>query len=276
MIVYSTEKYLPHLRSMWSYCFPDTGEFIALYFSKIYKEGQTLIYLEDDVPVASLQMIPYQIKLQHEMYQAAYISGAMTHPVYRRKGYMEQLLLFAFEEMKKNNFSISFLIPQEDWLFDFYSRFGFQKAFPKVQSVQDIPRDVISDMKSFPLSNTMMDVSYLYRSLLAKKENVVLKTEQQVKNIIEDVMMDGGKIFLNPFGIAFVYYRDGKVSVRELLAETGRSRYSLLHSISDYYHVDEITLYQYIPQQQGQFYGMIKSLNDIPLPSDIYMSMMLD
>lgn len=115
------------LMQMWKCCFPeDTDYFIHFYFDNVYKSGETLVYEENGRQAASLQMIPYQLKIGDSFSSGGYISGAMTHPDYRKKGYMTQLLQASFDEMIKKGYDYTFLIPQEKWLIPVYEKNGFQ------------------------------------------------------------------------------------------------------------------------------------------------------
>jgi len=119
------------LRQLWKCCFPeDTERFISFYFDNVYANDETLVYVENNQPVASLQMIPYQIKAGDNLSWGGYISGAMTHPDYRKKGYMSQLLYASFDEMIKKGYDYTFLIPQEEWLIRVYAKYGFRLCEP--------------------------------------------------------------------------------------------------------------------------------------------------
>jgi len=210
MIIHSTEALKPKLKEMWKLCFGDSDEFIRFYFDKIYQDDNTLVLLpEDGLPAASLQILPYQIKIRNCKYDAGYISGAMTHPAYRRKRYMTQLLNVAFDEMRKQAFTFSFLIPQEDWLFDFYAQYGYEKAFPKSTQMIFPEENIIDwkqaeiyrDFKNLPVN----EVYHLYNTFLNQKENVVLKTQKQFELALEDLFIENGYfLYLKHRTFAFV------------------------------------------------------------------------
>jgi ribosomal protein S18 acetylase RimI-like enzyme len=276
MITYSNDKYLPALRKLWKLCFSDSDEFAALYFSKVYKGGETLIFLERDIVIASLQMIPYQLKIGNDVVKTSYISGAMTHPQYRNQKYMERLLLHAFDIMRMNSVVLTFLIPQDKNLIEYYAQYGFEQAFPRYAKEVAVFKDLIPAMKAYPLP-CGMDLTYLYRSLLSKKTNVFLKTERQVQLIFDDVIINQGFIYVCASGIAIGYYQDNQVIVKELLVENESARHALLVSISEKYQVDTVTIYDYTPNKNAQLAGMVKLIDEsFVLPKDIYMSMMLD
>ncbi|MDR2683648.1 MAG: GNAT family N-acetyltransferase, partial [Dysgonamonadaceae bacterium] len=114
MIQYSQDRYKPDLQALWKICFPnDSDSFIAFYFDEIYQNNETLLYLEANRPVAALQIIPYSIKTGENVRKAGYLSGIMTHPASRKRGYMDKLLRASFDEMDKKGYDYAFLIPQE-------------------------------------------------------------------------------------------------------------------------------------------------------------------
>ena len=134
MIQYSQNKYKPYLKILWKRCFPkDTDSFIDFYYDKIYKDEETLVGLKNDQPVAALQIIPYSIQMGHQIRPGGYLSGIMTHPDYRKQGYMDKLLHAAFDEMAKNRYDYAFLIPQEKGLVDMYAKYGFRLCNPNPQ-----------------------------------------------------------------------------------------------------------------------------------------------
>jgi GNAT superfamily N-acetyltransferase len=127
------------LMQMWKLCFPlDTEHFIRFYFDKVYANDETLVYAENDCPVASLQIIPYRIKTGDNFSQGGYISGAMTHPDYRKKGYMDKLMRASFDEMIKKEYDYAFLIPQEKGLIDMYAKYGFRLCDPNPSPPENI------------------------------------------------------------------------------------------------------------------------------------------
>ena len=134
MIQYSEDKYKPYLKILWKLCFPkDTAPFIDFYFDKIYKNDETLLCLENNQPVAALQIIPYLIKTANQTKSGGYLSGIMTHPDYRKQGYMNKLLQAAFDEMVKKGYDYAFLIPQEKGLINMYAKYGFRLLEPNSQ-----------------------------------------------------------------------------------------------------------------------------------------------
>jgi len=126
------------LMQLWKCCFPqDSDSFIVFYFNNVYRNEEMLVYMENEQLIASLQIIPYQIKKGYAILHGGYISGAMTHPDYRMKGYMSKLLLTSFDVMIEKGYDYAFLIPQEKGLIDMYAKYGFHLCEPNKQYIEN-------------------------------------------------------------------------------------------------------------------------------------------
>lgn len=75
----------------------------------------------ENTPVSMLFSLPCEIYRGNERYEFIYIFAAATHPDYRKKGYMEQLLK---KVQKKYNKPI-LLRPANENLINYYKKFGF-------------------------------------------------------------------------------------------------------------------------------------------------------
>ena len=289
MIKQGEDKYKEALISMWKLCFPsDTDEFIRFYFDKIYKQDETLVFIENNSPVASLQMIPYPVKIGQTIHSGGYISGAMTHPDFRRKGYMEKLLNASFSEMQKKGYYYSFLIPQESWLFDFYLKFGYEKAFPCFSdTVVAIPNEKIDSIylrdKKVRIYRSLDEVDLndfyiIYSRFLIEKPNVILKTKDQLQSILSVFFYDGGYLLANDWGFAFIFLREEKVFIKEFYYDDEEIYREFLLFIGKIEPDKKIVIQNNSRTPFLRYKGMIKNLadNNNLLPKDIYMSMMLD
>ena len=57
-----------------------------------YKDEVNRVIREDGKIISALQMIPYPMTFCDEVISTSYISGACTHPDYRKHGAMKRLL----------------------------------------------------------------------------------------------------------------------------------------------------------------------------------------
>lgn len=285
MIRFAEKKHIKSLRMMWKLCFSDTEEFISFYFNSVFKENQTLLYLIDDEPVASLQMIPYQIKIEDQIYNASYISGAMTHPNHRKNGYMRTLLYASFKEMGKIGMTFSFLIPQEQWLFGFYSDFGYINAFPiysESVDLSDFNHATNLHVQEFSNPGKWQQELYpVYFSFLIQNNNAILKTEEQFNSFLTDLFIDGGKVFyLDNQGIAFALPFKNTILIKELFYKSELIKENLFNAIYNSLHKNRAKYLVRKNDLKARNAGMIKIIDKErykgEMPQYIYMSMMLD
>ena len=100
------------VKELWKLCFPDdSDEFVNLYFSSRYTDEINSAIVERGRVVSALQRIPYPMKFMDTVIPVAYISGACTHPDFRSRGLMSQLLDEAHRRMYTDGKYLSLLIP---------------------------------------------------------------------------------------------------------------------------------------------------------------------
>lgn len=267
---------------MWNICFPqDSMRFIRFYFDKIYANNETLVYIENGQPVASLQMIPFQIKTGYTIHKAGYISGAMTHPDYRKKGIMAQLLTASFEFMRVKGYNYTFLIPQEEYLVDYYKKFGYINAFPEYFTSWRCPAEIkirrnIKIYTSFRVS--IFPVLYpIYSHYMSKKANVVLKSEMQFFKTVYDFFDGKGVLFANSAGFAFSSVEGKSIILSDFFYKNEETKTEFLQTIGAYYSTKEEIIYNAPAFPMTGYKGMIKPLNNfINTKTDIYMGRMFE
>lgn len=143
MIKLASYEDKPLVYEMWKAVFEDTDEYMDLFFTDKYKPENTLIYFENGVAAASLQMQLYYITFYGQKIPFYYLVGLCTLPQYRRRGYMEQLIDRSHQIMAERGIPLSILVPAEDWLFGFYNRYGYEQVFEKDE--ENIPIKTIFD-----------------------------------------------------------------------------------------------------------------------------------
>ncbi len=138
--------------NMWKTVFGDPDNYMELYFRTKYKNENTLIYFEEEKPVASLQMLEYDFTFWMTEIPVYYLSGVCTLPEARRKGYMDKLLVRSFEIAQERNIPMMLLVPQEEWLVGFYEKYGFAKTFDSgdeyLISLKELNKRYADDLES--------------------------------------------------------------------------------------------------------------------------------
>ena len=98
-------------------CFNDSKAFIDMYFRLRYSNKVNIAIESGEEVIAALQMLPYPMTFCGATVSTAYVSGACTHPDFRNRGVMHELLTQAFGRMFRNEVLFTTLIPAEPWLF---------------------------------------------------------------------------------------------------------------------------------------------------------------
>lgn len=284
MISFGKDKYKPALKEMWKLCFPtDTDIFIDFYFDEVYKNDETLVCFENGKPAAAFQMIPYALKNGAEISQAGYISGAMTHPDFRRKGFMKELLFASFDIMRERGFDYTFLVPQEAWLFDFYAKFGYKVFAPlslRTKHSEDLQytdnRCCIYTGSNTEQTRNDKAIYPTYSRFLSEIPQVILKTEKQFQQILRDFFDENGVLFANEQGIAFTFQEENSIVIKEFFYRNQKIKEQFLKIIRNYYSPKEIVILN-SPCKLTGLRGMIKRLDEgKPEISELYINMMLE
>lgn len=129
MIQFADDRTKQQVWEMWKTVFGDPDDFMEIYFRYMYRNDQTLLYMQGDKALASLQMLSYRFTFCGREIPVMYLSGVCTLPEARRRGYTKQLLLRCFEEARKKEVPLVLLVPQEEWLLQFYGKYGFVQTF---------------------------------------------------------------------------------------------------------------------------------------------------
>lgn len=287
MISFGEDKYKPALKEMWKLCFPaDTDIFVDFYFSEVYKNNETLIYLKNGQPAATFQMIPYSLQNGGEISQSGYISGAMTHPNFRRKGFMKALMFVSFDLMWERGFDYTFLIPQEAHLFDFYAKFGYKTVLSPENFIsryedtgRNVPYCAPCTVYRAPLSmpkTILREIYIAYSHFLSEIPRAVLKTEKQFQQILHDFFDENGVLFVGGQGIAFTFQGKNRIVIKEFFYRNQQVKDLFLKAIRDYYSQEETVILN-SPAHLSGLRGMIKQLNGgKPEISNLYINMMLE
>lgn len=197
MIQFADKDTAPLVRRMWKTCFDDTEEFMDIYFSKKYKNENTLIYFEGDIAVASLQMLPYTINFYGENIPFAYLTGLCTLPEYRKRGYMARLIDEAHRIIADRGIHLAILIPAEEWLYGFYEKYEYEQVFEK----DDTP----IPLRTILRKNNDLRIAYrVFDAIYREKDFCIQKTFADFEVIAEDFKTDDCPVKTNLSGMARV------------------------------------------------------------------------
>ncbi len=167
MIRYADDSTKQQVWDMWKTVFDDPDDYMEVYFRHKYRNEQTLLYMEGEKAVASLQMLPYQFSFCGTEIPIIYLSGVSTLPEARKKGYATQLVIRSLEEARKKEVPMILLVPQDEGLLKFYNQFGFAKTFDEGRDVlpsleeltEQFPGDMYAAYRAFDANFRLQDVT---------------------------------------------------------------------------------------------------------------------
>lgn len=199
MIQFANDTTRQLVWDMWKTVFGDPDDYMEIYFRHKYRNDQTLLYMEGNKAVASLQMLPYQFTFCGTEIPVIYLSGVCTLPEYREKGYSRQLLMKSFDIAAGRNVPIILLVPQEEWLLRFYDKLGFARTFdpgaetlPSLKELtQKYPGDLYAAYREFD-------------SLFRYKDMTVQKSFDDFRAMVEEAALFGFPPKKNLMGMARV------------------------------------------------------------------------
>lgn len=214
------------VKALWKLCFDDSEEFTEMYFRLRYNNEVNIAIESGDEVISALQMIPYPMTFCGKLIQTSYISGACTHPDYRGKGAMKELLSQSFIQMMHKKAALSTLIPAEPWLFHYYAGMGYAPIF-RYSEKEMPPRDV-SLQTDVPVKKMASEqdkaYSYFNRKMM-ERTCCIQHTPADFIAILADLDISGGAVYIaldkeEITGIAFVYPQEHGLQINELFAES--------------------------------------------------------
>lgn len=117
--------------AIWRMSFLDSDEYISNFMKMMYKDGNALVSRVDGKVVSMIFLLETQLVIKGRPYSAYYLYAAATHPDHRGCGHMSKTIRAAEILAKERGVDFIVLVPAEDWLFDYYSRFGYKTTFYK-------------------------------------------------------------------------------------------------------------------------------------------------
>ncbi len=218
------------VRELWKTVFKDSDNFLDRYFANVFRPEQTVVCTENSELKASLQLLPYTVKINENSFPAAYIFAVMTAPHERNKGYMRQMMHFAFGVLHERKIPLVLLIPQEEYLFDIYAKYGFEKGFFIEKTTETIIKNDNADY-SLPNENE----AFKFYCQFYENKNIVMLSEAQFRFAYNDILLSLGKIVAiktneKITGLCFALPQENHIKVLDLLVNDLQTREKLLQA----------------------------------------------
>lgn len=237
------------VKALWRLCFDDSQQFMDMYFELRYNNEVNIAIESGNEVIAALQTLPYPMTLCEKVIETSYISGACTHPEYRSKGVMRELLAQAHTRMLQRGVLISTLIPGEPWLFDYYTRMGYASVFGYSKKRLTLPKEILNDIVLCSGMEQNQEQVYNYlNAQMAARPNCVQHTETDFQVVLADLQLAQGKLYVATstegelVGIAMGNNKEGVMELTELLTDSKEIEMALLRYIKKEEKCKSITI----------------------------------
>ncbi len=148
----NVSEYSESLKKLWIDTFGDSEEYVSLFFDCGYAPAECFAEIVDGKAISVLYLLDGFIKTEEKFFKGRYLYAAATATEHRGKGIMAKLIREAQSYADNNNISFISLVPADEGLYGYYSRFGFEAVMKNFVSVKkDEGSKVLSD-KDFSLN----------------------------------------------------------------------------------------------------------------------------
>ena len=226
---------LQAVRELWSICFDDSEAFIELYFTTKYSDEVNKAIYDNERMISSMQLLPYPMTFCGTIIPTSYISGACTHPDFRKEGTMKQLLANSFIHMYNNGTLLCNLIPAEDWLFGYYQKFGFSTVFDysiELIDTKSLP-GTANEYEIAPYTSYQLDVHSYFDRKIKERPCCVQHPMDDFNVILSDLKISHGELYvarlnMEIVGMVFCLPGEDATYVTEIFAENPEIHNGLL------------------------------------------------
>lgn len=207
MILSADGQHKEQIISLWNGAFGDKTEDIKKYLETILK--YFFVYEEDGIVKGMLSVLPVSFSGK----KGGYIYAVTTHKDHRGQGICNKLM----EYVKKNK-SYDFLVlkPQNDELFEFYGKMGFEKVTclsKKELFVTDDSESVYHLKEMTPQEYEKARNTYFGKDIIAWDNKMLSFARDMYQGGFYAIEKAGENI-----GLAFLYKDENVLVIKELLS----------------------------------------------------------
>lgn len=197
--------------SLWQECFGDSKEYVEFFLNNCPHYNCIAYYTDDNQLVSMLFLLNGFLNGK----ECKYLYAACTSYEYRRQGIMEKLIDYSKKVASECGASGIFLVPANEKLYSYYSKFGFAASFKKKEIV--IPAYVHKKYDK---------CDYSYSELISLKKDLCSEIDSFIfddkttEYTVKEHLFNGGKVYFDKNNriIFFYYENDSEIIIKEFLA----------------------------------------------------------
>lgn len=191
--------------------------------------------LEGEEVAAKLHLLPFEVYLGETKWKMGGIAGVATYPEYRRSGYVNQMLTFLLEYMRKEGFSVSMLHP---FSVPFYRKYGWElfssslKASLKSEDLV-IKRQVPGKIRRYHKESHSSQIEEMYHQFAKQFSGMLVRETSWWQESVYDELTSA--VYYDGTGEAKGYMlyevKNDKMTVEEFVPLTSEARIGLWNFI---------------------------------------------
>lgn len=183
------------IKRIWQERFNDSGQWMDMVFSRIYRPEDAFVLESDNEIVSSLLLRPLEYMHLGRQLQTSYLYGAATLKRRQGHGFMSRLICSTLKASFSRGDAVMFLRPSRKWLYRFYSRFGFSADVLVDRQRYTAAHRFMSRPEMFSVETTVYDIDRLsadYTRLASLRPSTSLHSPADFKTILIDNSIDNG------------------------------------------------------------------------------------
>ena len=131
-----SEKRKQDMKELWKDTFHDSNRYIDIVFDTYYSLENTFVKYHENRLISSMLCIPYEFQILTKQgiqrrLRGMYLCGLATRPEWRGMGVMSELMEEAEADIKARGYDMTFLIPANDHLREYYNKKGYKTTSRK-------------------------------------------------------------------------------------------------------------------------------------------------
>ncbi len=138
---FEIDKIKTDMMELWKNTFHDSNYYINLVFDTYFSLENAFTVYDGEKLVASLLGVEYEFQAPNgrgetKKFKGMYLCGLATHMDYRRQGIMGRLMEEAENSAKARGFAITFLIPADSHLREYYRKKGYYTSSYRITHIE--------------------------------------------------------------------------------------------------------------------------------------------
>ena len=210
---------IPAMTEIWVNSFGDSAEYVGRFMDQRLPSSAALVLIDEGSVMSQLFLLPGEMSVSKKRLPALYLHAAATRTDGRGRGYMALLIEAAKEYAEKNGYMYIALVPGDDGLYDYYSRFGFYEAF-KYRLLRLSRAELQKAAGTYAAKHAMTAAEMTaVRNKCLMGADAFIWYESAVSFALSQHSFGGGKVICVHDAWALFYEENGTVKVSELCAD---------------------------------------------------------